>query len=227
MIVSSGLLIVFEGSEGAGKTTQVKMLAERLREEGIEVVSLREPGGTPLGDAIRSILLDPEQNISPPSEALLFMASRAEIVREQIDPALARGVVVLMDRFFLSTYAYQIFGRGLPESEIRSANALAAGGRVPDLNIVLEIPATEGMERATARGARDRIEQSGDAFHNRVEDAFATFTSRDWQLEHQECGPIAGVDGRGAPDEVHARVLDALARNLPVRFAMLSKESRS
>ena len=140
--MSSGLLIVLEGSEGAGKTTQLKLLADRLREEGIDVLSLREPGGTPLGDAIRSILLDPGQSISPASEALLFMASRAEIVRERIDPALERGVVVLMDRFFLSTYAYQIFGRGLPEAEIRSANALATGGRAPDLNILLEIPAT-------------------------------------------------------------------------------------
>ena len=225
--MSSGLLIVFEGSEGAGKTTQVRMLVQRLRTEGIEVLPLREPGGTPLGDAIRSILLDPGQNISAPSEALLFMASRAEIVREQIDPALARGVVVLMDRFFLSTYAYQIFGRGLPETEIRSANSLAAGGRVPDLNIVLEIPASEGMGRATARGAHDRIEQSGDEFHKRVESAFASFTHRDWQLEHPECGPVAGVDGRGTPDDVHARVLDALARNLPLRFAMLSEVKAS
>ena len=222
--MSSGLLIVLEGSEGAGKTTQVKLLADRLLEEGIDVLSLREPGGTPLGDAIRSILLDPGQTISPASEALLFMASRAEIVRERIDPALDRGVVVLMDRFFLSTYAYQIFGRGLSEAEIRKANALATGGRKPDLNILLEIPATEGMQRATARGAHDRIEQSGDDFHNRVESAFASFTDRDWQVNHPECGPIAGVDGRGTPDEVHARVLDTLARNLPLRFSMLSKE---
>lgn len=227
MIVSSGLLIVFEGSEGAGKTTQLSMLAERLRAEGLDILPLREPGGTPLGDAIRSILLDPGQHISPSSEALLFMASRAELVREQIDPALARGVVVLMDRFFLSTYAYQIFGRGLPEPEIRSANALAAGGLVPSLTLVLEIPATEGMERATARGAHDRIEQSGDAFHDRVERAFAGFTDWDWQRAHPECGPITGVDGRGTLDEVHARVLDTLARNLPERFAMLSKERSS
>ncbi len=222
--MSSGLLIVFEGSEGAGKTTQLAMLAERLRAEAIEILSLREPGGTPLGDAIRSILLDPGQHISPSSEALLFMASRAEIVGQQIDPALARGVVVLMDRFFLSTYAYQIFGRGLPENRIRAANALAAGGLVPDLTLVLEVPATEGMERATARGAHDRIEQSGDEFHNRVERAFASFTDSDWQREHPECGPIAGVDGRGTPAEVHSRVLVALARNLPERFSMLSKE---
>ncbi len=222
--MSSGLLIVFEGSEGAGKTTQLAMLAGRLRAEGIEILPLREPGGTSLGDAIRSILLDPGQHISPASEALLFMASRAEIVGQQIDPALARGVVVLMDRFFLSTYAYQIFGRGLPETGIRSANALAAGRLVPDLTLVLEVPATEGMERATARGAHDRIEQSGDAFHSRVERAFARFTDDDWQRAHPECGPIAGVDGRGSSAEVHSRVLDVLARNLPERFSMLSTE---
>ena len=221
--MSPGLLIVFEGSEGAGKTTQVRMLAERLHAEGIEVVSLREPGGTPLGDAIRSILLDPGQDISPTSEALLFMASRAEIVRQRIDPALARGVVVLMDRFFLSTYAYQIFGRGLPEAEIRTVNAFAVGARVPDLTLVLEVPASEGMERATARGAQDRMEQSGEEFHNRVESAFTSFTDRDWQLAHPECGAITGVDGRGTAGEVHERVLDALARKLPERFSMLSK----
>ena len=216
-------MIVFEGSEGAGKTTQVRMLAERLLSEGIEVLSLREPGGTPLGDAIRSILLDPGQDIAPSSEALLFMASRAEIVRQRIDPALDRGVVVLMDRFFLSTYAYQIFGRGLPEAEIRTVNAFAVGARVPDLTLVLEVPASEGMERATARGAHDRMEQSGEEFHNRVESAFASFTDRDWQLAHPECGIIAGVDGRGTAGQVHERVLDALARKLPERFSMLSK----
>jgi dTMP kinase len=223
--VRTGLLIVFEGSEGAGKTTQLRMLDERLRSEGMEVLPLREPGGTPLGDAIRSILLDPAQHISPAAEALLFMASRAEIVGQKIDPALARGVVVLMDRFFLSTYAYQIFGRGLPEPEIRSANALAAGGLVPDLTVVLEIPATEGMERASARGEHDRMEQSGDEFHDRVEKAFARFADGEWQRLHPECGPIVGVDGRGSPEEVHERVIESLARNLPERFSMLSKRT--
>lgn len=220
----AGTLIVFEGAEGAGKTTQIRLLADRLRGEGIESLSLREPGGTALGDSIRSILLDPAQNISPAAEALLFMASRAEIVAQQIDPALASGVVVLMDRFFLSTYAYQIYGRALPEPQIRSANALAAGGIVPDLTMVLEIPASEGLERAAVRGAHDRMEQSGDEFHDRVERAFAGFTAQAWQQSHQECGPIAGVDGRGDPAEVHARVLNTLARNLPERFSMLSTE---
>ena len=225
--MARGQLIVLEGSEGAGKTTQLGLLAELLRDKGFEVVSLREPGGTPLGDAIRGILLDPAQHIAPGAEALLFMASRAQLVRDEIDPALQRGVIVLMDRFFLSTYAYQIDGRGLPEPEIRSANSLAAAGLVPDLTIVLEIPAAEGMTRATQRGEQDRIEQLGDVFHTRVERAFARFTSGDWQRQHKECGLIVGVDGRGAADEVHGRVADALARNLPERFSMLRTKGAS
>jgi dTMP kinase len=221
--VRTGRLIVLEGSEGAGKTTQLRLLAERLGEAGMDVLALREPGGTALGDAIRSILLDPAGQISPAAEALLFMASRAQLVRDQIDPALDRGVVVLMDRFFLSTYAYQIDGRGLPEPEIRSANALATAGLLPDLTIVLEISATEGMARAGARGAHDRMEQSGEQFHDRVERAFARFSKGDWQASHRECGPIVAVDGRGDPAAVHARVIDAVARNLPDRFSMLNQ----
>lgn len=223
-----GRLIVLEGSEGAGKSTQLKLLTDRLSGAGMEVLPLREPGGTALGDSIRAIVLDdPTHHITPSAEALLFMASRAQLVRDKIDPALSRGVVVVMDRFFLSTYAYQIDGRGLPEDEVRSANALATGGRVPDLTIVLEISASEGMARATARGAQDRIEQSGDEFHDRVERAFSRFARSDWQSAHPECGRIVVVDGRGDPSEVHERVIDALAQNLPDQFAMLSNGSNS
>ena len=217
----TGRLIVLEGSEGAGKTTQLSLLADRLRASGIAVLPLREPGGTPLGDAIRGLLLDPAQHITPGAEALLFMASRAQLVHDEIDPALARGVVVLMDRFFLSTYAYQIDGRGLPEAEVRASNALATGGRAPDLNIVLSITAAEGMDRASARSGQDRIEQLGDAFHQRVEGAFARFASSDWQREHPECGPIVAVDGRGDPSEVHDRIVATLAEQLPEQFATL------
>lgn len=220
----AGTLIVFEGSEGAGKTTQISLLANRFRADSVDVLTLREPGGTKLGDSIRALLLDPAQGISPAAEALLFMASRAEIVARQVDPAMKRGVVVLMDRFFLSTYAYQIYGRALPEAQIRAANALATAGIVPDLTMVLEIPAQEGLGRAAARGAHDRMEQSGDDFHDRVERAFAVFADRDWQLGHPECGPIASVDGRGEAAAVHARVVETLARNLPDRFPMLSTE---
>lgn len=216
-----GRLIVLEGSEGAGKTTQLRLLGEALRAKGMDVLTLREPGGTALGDSIRGLLLDPAQHITPASEALLFMASRAQLIHDEIDPALARGVVVLMDRFFLSTYAYQIYGRGLPETEVRASNALATGGRIPDLTIVLSITAAEGMERAAARGEQDRIEQLGDEFHSRVERAFSEFTSGDWQRGHRECGPIVAVDGRGNLAEVHDRVLGALAAEIPEQFASL------
>ena len=112
--MARGRLIVFEGAEGAGKTTQIRILAERLAAADIPSVAVREPGGTPVGDDIREILLHPEQEITAASEALLFMASRAELVAREIRPSLGAGFTVLLDRFFLSTYAYQIVGRALP-----------------------------------------------------------------------------------------------------------------
>jgi len=223
----AGRLIVLEGSEGAGKTTQLRLLAGKLRAQGIDVLPLREPGGTSLGDAIRGLLLDPAQHITPRAEALLFMASRAQLVHDEIDPALARGVVVVMDRFFLSTYAYQIDGRGLPEPEVRASNALATGGLIPDLTIVLSITASEGMDRANARGEQDRIEQLGDAFHLRVEQAFTRFASSDWQRDHPECGPIVAVDGRGDPEVVHERVIAVIAEKFGEQFATLTNRKKN
>lgn len=218
-----GQLIVFEGPEGAGKTTQLQRLAARLTSEGLNTLVVREPGGTPLGDSIRQILLHSGDQISPSAEALLFMASRAELVQRKIDPALARGVVVLMDRFFLSTYAYQIEGRGLSEAAIRAANTLASGGLVPDLTLVIEVPAAEGMARASARSANDRIESSGAEFHARVGRAFGRFAEPDWQKDHRECGQIVAIDGRDSLEDVHSRVVSALAQNLPQRFGMLAE----
>src|SRR2546430_16599191 len=110
-----GRLVVLEGAEGAGKTTQIRLLAERLTTAGISCVAVREPGGTPVGDDIREILLHPEQEITAATEALLFMASRAEPIARELLPSSVEGLVVLVDRFFLSTYAYQIFGRGRSE----------------------------------------------------------------------------------------------------------------
>jgi len=221
-----GKLVVFEGSEGAGKSTQLRLLAERLSAAGIPVVPLREPGGTPVGDSIRSILLDPAREISPAGEALLFMASRAEIVRREIQPALKRGDVVLMDRFFLSTYAYQIAGRGLAEADVRAANCLTTDGLVADLTIVLEVPFADGMRRAAQRGARDRMESSGDDFHSRVEKAFAEAATPAWQREHPECGPVIKVDGTGSREEVFGRVVGALLTAIPNRFAALEEEGQ-
>jgi dTMP kinase len=138
------------------------------------------------------------------------MASRAELVSNELRPALAAGTIVLLDRFFLSTYAYQIAGRGLAESDVRSANTMATNGLVPDLTLLLTLGADAGLERAARRSATDRIERSGREFHATVEQAFAEFATREWQNTHEECGPIVAVDASGAPDDVEARVLDAV-----------------
>ncbi len=222
-----GKLVVFEGSEGAGKSTQMRLLAARLSAAGIPVVPLREPGGTPVGDAIRTILLDPRSDISAESEALLFMASRAELVRREIQPALKRGDVVLMDRFFLSTYAYQIAGRGLSEEEVRAANCLATEGLVPDLTIMLDFPVADGIERVAQRGSHDRIEQAAFDFHQRVERAFVESDTPSWQKLQPECGPIMQVDGRGSRDDVSNRVVSAMLQAMPARFAALKEETTS
>src|SRR3989442_648800 len=142
------MLFVFEGPEGAGKSTQLKRLGEWLSARGTRVVCMREPGGTPLGDDIRRLLLDPASHITPRPEALLFMASRAQLVEQTIRPALATGATVLVDRFFLSTYAYQGAGRGLPWDELRMANRVATGGLLPNLTLLPMLSAGEGLARA-------------------------------------------------------------------------------
>ena len=216
-----GRLIVFEGSEGAGKTTQVRLLAERLAAAGISCIGVREPGGTPVGDDIREILLHPEQEITPATEALLFMASRAELIAREILPAFVEGTTVLIDRFFLSTYAYQIHGRGLAEPEIRAANRLATGGLIPDLTLLLDVSAAEGLSRADARGSRDRMERADDAFHQRVANAFREFADPKWQHSHPECGPIKLIDGTGDKTVVLGRVISALATAFPQPFGSI------
>lgn len=216
--VHPGLLLVLEGPEGAGKTTQLRLLAEWLTARGAEVVAVREPGGTPVGDEIRRILLDPASDIAPHAEALLFMASRAQLVEREIAPALGRGAIVLLDRFFLSTYAYQCAGRGLPEEEVRAANRLATGGLVPDLTLLLMLPAREGLARAAARGGHDRMERAEAAFHDRVAAAFADFAAPTWQEGHPECGPIVVVDAHGDEEAVFHRLLTELHRRWPASF---------
>ena len=219
--MARGRLIVFEGAEGAGKTTQIRILTERLAAAGIPHVSLREPGGTPVGDDIRDIVLHQEQEIIAETEALLFMASRAELVAREILPSLDKGNVVLVDRFFLSTYAYQIVGRGLPEPEVRAANRLATTGLVPDLTLILDVHAAHGLERADARGKRDKIERSGNDFRARVGNAFRQFADREWQHSHPECGPIKLIDGTGDEAAVQKRVVSALTSAFPQPFAAL------
>ncbi|HEY2067598.1 MAG TPA: dTMP kinase [Gemmatimonadaceae bacterium] len=206
-VAGGGLLIVFEGGEGSGKSTQLRRVSSTLEKRGIRHVCLREPGGTPLGTEVRRLLLDRESDIVPRSEALLFMASRAQLVDREIRPALARGDVVLLDRFFLSTYAYQIAGHRLAEPEVRAANQFATGGLVPDLTLLLDFPVAEGLARAARRAtAHDRMESMGAEFHRRVSAAFASFADAAWQRTHPEVGPIVTVGAVGSEREVAARV---------------------
>jgi dTMP kinase len=215
-----GALIVFEGAEGAGKSTQLRLAAEWLAAEGFDVVAVREPGGTIVGDQIRRLLLDPASDITPIAEALLFMASRAQLVEREIRPALGSGATVLVDRFFLSTYAYQGAGRGLPENDLRAANRMATGGLVPDLTLLITIPVEAGLARAAERagGEHDRIERSDLDFHERVARAFDEFTAPAWQAAHPECGPIVLIDGTGSEKAVFGRVASAVRSRWPVSF---------
>ena len=211
-------LIVLEGPEGSGKSTQIKLLADALAKAGRKVVSLREPGGTPLGEEVRKVLLhDASLDIVPRAESLLFMAARAQIVEKEVLPALKSGATVLLDRFFLSTYAYQMAGRGLPHDQVAAANKLATGTLRPDLTVLLSMPAAEGLARAQKRGAKDRMEQADQAFHERVTKAFTEFATAEWQEANPEAGPIVTVDALGTELEVHARVMaviPSVARNL-------------
>lgn len=173
-----GSLITFEGGEGAGKSTQIARLCARL-ETGAglgssDVVRVREPGGTPMGEGIRELLKRPGSRISPEAEVLLFAACRAQLVTDVIAPALHSGKVVVCDRFADSTTAYQEGGRGLPGDAVRSANALACQGLHPALTILLDLPPEVGLERAAGRdhGNPDRLEALDIAFHRRVRAAY-------------------------------------------------------
>lgn len=214
-----GVLIVFEGGEGSGKSTQLRRVSATLARRNVAHVCLREPGGTPLGTEVRRLLLDRASDIAHRAEALLFTASRAQLVEREIAPALARGDVVLLDRFFLSTYAYQVAGHGLPEDEVRATTRFATAGLVPDLTLLLAFPVTEGLARAARRAnAHDRMEAMGEAFHRRVAAAFGTFADASWQHDHPECGPIAPIDAEGREDEVCKRVHAVLAARWPGTF---------
>lgn len=219
--MASGV-IVLEGIEGVGKTTQLQHLLRLLQSRGAVANVLREPGGTPAGDIIRRLLLDPASELDERTEALLFMASRAQLVADVIRPALSRNEFVLLDRFFLSTYAYQAAGRGLPEDEVRSANALATGGLIPDLTLLLDLPPGAALARAARRSSHDRIEQSGAEFYARVREAFVEFSSSAWQQRHPEAGQIVLIDAGGAEEVVARRIAETVARRWSQTAASLA-----
>lgn len=164
-----GVVVAFEGGEGAGKSTQVALVARLASSAGIEVVTCREPGGTPFGEAIRNALLH-GQPTAPVAELLAFNAARAELVQSVIRPALERGALVLSDRFTASTVAYQQYGRGLDAALVASANEAATGPVRPALQVLLDLPVAVGLERMGT--ASDRFEAEGRDFHERVRSGF-------------------------------------------------------
>ena len=214
-----GLFVVLEGGEGVGKTTQWQRLADALRADGHTVVALREPGGTPAGDEIRRVLLDPASQLAAEAEALMFAASRAQLVHAVVRPALERGSIVLVDRFLLSTYAYQGAGRGLSMDALRATNRLATGGLAPDVTLLLTLPVSAALARMHARGAADRMERESVEFHQRVHAAFVGATDATWQAQHPEIGPVYTVDAAGEPADVTRRCLAQLTAFRSSRFA--------
>ena len=209
--MARGKFITFEGGEGCGKSTQIKRLKEALEKEGVEVLLTREPGGTWLSEEIRHLIKD--QTTDAPcdrSELLLFLAARAQLVRNVIRPALEAGKWVLSDRFSDSTLAYQGYGRGLPLDDLRQMNDFACEGLKPDLTLLLDVsPETSCARRrkreaATATTA-DRIEKAGDEFHARLRAGFA-------ELAKAEPDRIITIDANGTPDEVWELVWKSMKR---------------
>jgi dTMP kinase len=212
MSSQTGLFLAFEGVEGSGKSTQVQLLAERLRARGRQVVVAREPGSTPLGERIRSLVLDQhELGIPARSELFLMLAARAAFVDLVVGPALARGDIVIADRFELSTLAYQGAGRGLPVEDIVRSNSIATAGTMPDVTILLELEPEEGARRQLAAAKRrDRLELESSGFHRRVADGYLALAG--------SVANVRRVDARGTVDEVSGRVLEELSSTFPETF---------
>jgi dTMP kinase len=200
-----GAFITFEGGEGSGKSTQTELLAARLRDAGREVVTLREPGGTELGEELRRLLLHKDKAVSVEAELLMFLAARAELVNEIIRPALDAGSVVICDRFSDSTVAYQGYGRGVDAGAIKTLNRWATGGLQPDLTVLLDVPVDVGRRRK--HGDDDVFIREGDAFHTRVREGYH-------YLAASEPSRWLVVDGTGAPEAIAAEIWVAVSRAL-------------
>ena len=178
----TGLFITLEGPEGAGKSTNREYLAQRLRDHGLDVVLTREPGGTPLAESIRELLLAPaDEPMNSDTELLLMFAARAQHLAQVIRPALARGAVVLCDRFTDATYAYQGGGRGLSTQRIEQLESFVQGEMRPDLTLIFDLPVEVGLNRAAARGRLDRFEQEGLGFFEAVRNTYLGRARQDRQ----------------------------------------------
>ena len=204
--MTSAKFIAFEGGEGAGKSTQAKMLADALTNRGLTVELTREPGGTPGAELIRDLLLSKEgDGWTPQAEALLFAAARAEHVVRRIRPALAKGRWIVSDRFVDSSRAYQAVGSGLSDEDIVELHRIGSGGILPDLTILLTLPNPIASDRASVRdGSRsDRIGGRDAHYHAMVARTFAAIADR-------ESDRMVAIDGNGDRATVHARIIDAV-----------------
>jgi dTMP kinase len=205
-ISGRGTFITFEGPDGSGKSTQARMLAERLRAEGRPVLESVEPGGTPIGQQIRRILLDPaNKQLTATAELLLMFAARAQNVEQWILPALQQGKIIISDRFTDSSVAYQGAGRGLGRGTVLELDRIACHGLVPDLTICIDIDTETGLARALARGGVEtRLEEQAIEFHHKVREAYH-------ELARSEPGRFRLIDGRGTPEAIAAKVWEQVA----------------
>ncbi len=195
--------IVLDGVEGCGKSTQVELLAQCLQQMGEEVVVTHEPGGTAVGEAIRSVLLDADREMSALTEAFLFCASRAQHMQEVIEPALAAGKIVVCDRFSSATAAYQGYAGGLGLELFKQLDDMATGARQPDMTIILDLEPAKGRNRKQPATQPDRIERKDDDFHRRVREGFLEYA--------RQLGPRAAiVNADSSPQQIHQAVLEVL-----------------
>ena len=207
------MFVTVEGVEGAGKSTLVAALAEALRGRGVDPLVTREPGGTPLGERVRALFLDREAAIDPLAEAMLMAASRAQLVRTIIRPALERGAFVLCDRFWDASVAYQGYGRNLGADRVIALNRIATEDLTPDLTLLLDLPQEEAQRRMRARrGELDRMELESQAFHRRVAEGYAALARRFPER-------FVVLDARRASDVLAAQALAEIERRGGVQGA--------
>lgn len=200
------MFITFDGGDGCGKSTQIKLLADRLAGRAVETVLCRDPGSTPLGDVVREILLRRKDlEICTTAEMLLFMTARAQMVEEVIRPAIQAGKTVLSDRYLLSNFVYQSFAGGLPLDAMRSVAQVATGGLLPDLGFVLDLPYETAQERIGSRGTPDRMEGKGEEYHRRVRQGFLELASLDPER-------YIILDASGSVEAVHRQICKVVLR---------------
>ena len=201
--------ITIEGPDGSGKSTQAQLLADHLKDKGYDVLFTREPGGTEIGDQIRRVIMSLDnKRMSPQAEFLLFSASRAQLVREVIQPKLAAGGVVVCDRFYDSSLAYQGYGHQLNLDQLRSVTEFVTGGLVPDLTLLLDLPSGVGLNRRREAGLWNRLDDYDLAFHERVRAGYL-------QLAEAESQRWVVIDATRSPDEIQESVREAVQGGLP------------